>query len=383
MGLRILTGLICIVLTLGTLAQTVLLVGIHEHLTLQAIGLECTSGSFTLEIPGSTNVTLKTGMRAEVSVRGTGWKVVAGGAIHEGQGPLNCKGQGEFRIHPTGHKATGRIYPGELIMRTQGGRLRLLNRVDVESYIPGVIEAEAGANHTAEYYKVQAIISRTYALNNLRRHEAEGFHVCDQTHCQVYHGRPRFMREGTVATEETRDMVIVDDDINLITAAFHSNCGGHTINAEHVWSKPLSYCVGRRDTFCLVMPHSNWEKTIPLNKWLSYLAARKFPQEDSLTANALAYFPPEKEHYFVDQRTQIPMRTIRSDFQLRSAFFTVHQEGEHVRLIGQGFGHGVGLCQEGAMRMAELGYSYKEIIHFYYKDVHLVPRRFIWFFKSD
>jgi stage II sporulation protein D len=61
----------------------------------------------------------------------------------------------------------------------------------------------------------------------------------------------------------------------------------------------------------------------------------------------------------------------------------VHQYGENVTFIGQGFGHGVGLCQEGAMRMATLGYSYSDIIHFYYKDVHLIPLRFIAFFKED
>lgn len=383
MNRSICTLLAALALAIQSLAQTTLHVGILEQSSFTSTVVECVSGKYTFDVPGRGALSFSAGQKAEVGVQAGGWRMALGGETHTGQGALKFSGNGEFRVVPAGQKATGRIYLGELIVRNFGGRLRLINRLDVESYLPGVIEAEAGANHTLEYYKVQAIISRTYALNNLRRHETEGFHVCDQTHCQVYHGKARFVKEGNVAVEETRDIVIVDDDINLITAAFHSNCGGHTINAEHVWSKPLSYCVGRRDTFCLVMPHSNWEKTIPLQQWVRYLDSRKFPQDDSLTASALAWFPPEKEQYFVHQRTQIPMRSIRSDFQLRSAFFTVHQEGEHVRLIGQGFGHGVGLCQEGAMRMAQLGYSYKDIIHYYYTDVHLVPRRFIWFFKAD
>jgi stage II sporulation protein D len=372
-----------LVVSCAARAQNPLIVGILEGSSLQKVRVEIVSGYYAVNHPLAGRLTVQSGEAAEVSVSGDGWQVTHGDRTAAGKGNLHFSGTGMFRIVPTGQKPTGRIYQGELIIRNSGGRLRLLNRLDVEDYLPGVIEAEAGPGHEKEYYKVQAIISRTYALQNMRRHEAEGFNVCDQVHCQVYHGHPRFVKEGIAAVEETRDIVIVDDEINLITAAFHSNCGGHTVNAEHVWSKPLSYCVGRRDTFCLVMPHSNWEKTIPLNQWTSYLQSKHYPQEDSLTASALAYFPPEKEIYFVDQSTRIPLRTIRSDLKLRSAFFTVHQEGEHVRIIGQGFGHGVGLCQEGAMRMAQLGYSHKDIIRFYYREVHLVPRRFIWFFKSD
>ncbi|MEN9347777.1 MAG: hypothetical protein RLZZ77_1288, partial [Bacteroidota bacterium] len=253
--------------------------------------------------------------------------------------------------------------------------------IDVENYVPGVIEAEGGGDHEIEYYKVQAIISRTYALNNLRRHEAEGFSVCDGTHCQVYHGRPRHEPLARQATEATEDIVIVDDNIDLITAAFHSNCGGHTVNAEDVWSKPLSYCVARPDSFCTMMPHSHWEKSMPSTQWYEYIQSKKNPVTDS--TGAIAYVPNKRSLYLVDSSFVIPTRTIRQDLKLRSAYFTVHDQGEQVKLMGQGFGHGVGLCQEGAMRMAVLGYTYKDIIHYYYKGVHLVPRRLIWFFKED
>lgn len=358
-----------------------ILVGIMQGSSFHAARIEVTAGCF--DVQGAGQLRIASGQSFELIAEGSQVVIRRGEERIANASSITLKGNGEFRIAATGLKATGRIYPGELIAKATGGRLLLLNRLDVEEYIPGVIEAEAGARHTLEYYKVQAIISRTYALSNLRRHEAEGFNLCDQVHCQVYHGRPRFVPEAVTATNETFDVVIVDDDINLITAAFHSNCGGHTLNAEHVWSKPLSYCVGRRDTFCLVMPNSNWEKSIPLDQWTRYLDSKRFPQDDSLEVEALAYFPQEKELYFVDERTRIPMRTIRTDFKLRSAYFTVHRDGAAVRLIGQGFGHGVGLCQEGAMRMAQLGHSYKDIIQFYYHGVHLVPRRFIWFFKED
>ena len=73
---------------------------------------------------------------------------------------------------------------------------------------------------------------------------------------------------------------------------------------------------------------------------------------------------------------------MRTDLKLRSTQFEIDYINDEVVFTGKGFGHGVGLCQEGAMRMSKLGYSYKDIIHFYYTDVHLIQRRMLWFFKD-
>lgn len=286
----------------------------------------------------------------------------------------------EFGIVPAGHKSNSRLYKENLIVLSYSGRLQLSNQINVEDYVAGVIEAESGGGQELEYYSVQAIISRTYALNNLRRHAGEGFNVCDATHCQVYHGKPRHEKKADIAAQHTKDLVIVDHNIDLITAAFHSNCGGHTINAEDVWSKPLNYLVGCQDTFCLKMPHSNWEKTFHSEKWNNYIQSQR---KNSVELTTLSQATgPRHSYYPIDSVYAIPRRTIREDLKLRSTYFTVAHQGDQVQIFGQGFGHGVGLCQEGAMRMAQLGKRYDDIIHFYYKDVHIIPRYMVWFFKD-
>jgi stage II sporulation protein D len=73
---------------------------------------------------------------------------------------------------------------------------------------------------------------------------------------------------------------------------------------------------------------------------------------------------------------------MRTDLKLRSTQFDLTMKPTEVIFMGKGFGHGVGLCQEGAMRMASLGFSYKDIIHYYYTDVHLIQRRMLWFFRE-
>ncbi len=67
----------------------------------------------------------------------------------------------------------------------------------------------------------------------------------------------------------------------------------------------------------------------------------------------------------------LPLKTIRSDLNLRSTFFSVYVSGDSVILKGRGYGHGVGLCQEGAMEMAAKGFSYRKIIRFYYSGVFI------------
>ncbi len=273
-------------------------------------------------------------------------------------------------------------YDDNLIVKHRKGKLVLINEIHLEKYVSGVVEAEAGARHTREYYKAQAIISRTYALAHKRRHEAQGFHLCDQVHCQAYHGKSIHDENIILGAFETKDLVLVDHHIELITAAFHSNCGGQTINAEDAWSSPLPYLVSRKDTFCLVMPHSHWEKTIPKDKWTRYLNEKSdlLASIDSDSSANMNWFPEEKQLYFLNNNKAIPNKEIRMDLGLRSAWFTVLEEDETVLLTGRGFGHGVGLCQEGAMKMAQLGYSYSDILHFYYKDVHLIDRQSLDFF---
>lgn len=289
----------------------------------------------------------------------------------------------EFILRPANSHLKEHKYQDHLIIKARGNNLVLVNEVQLDKYVAGVVEAEAGSKHTHEYYKVQSIISRTYALSNLDRHAAHGYNLCDQVHCQVYHGKARFNDSIPMATKATEDLVLVDQNINLITAAFSSNCGGKTLNAEDVWSQPRSYLVSVTDTFCLVMPNSHWEKRIPKVNWYGFLKKNDFPLDDTTRSEASFYFPKDKNRYFSDTTFSIKSSDVRSNFKLRSAFFTVQEEGEEMYLIGRGFGHGVGLCQEGAIRMAELGLPYNEILHYYYTNVHLIDRKNIEFFRSE
>jgi stage II sporulation protein D len=292
---------------------------------------------------------------------------------------LQASNEGYFQVQLT--PQSRKLKYGENIeIKIVNNQLQMVNVMTIDTYISGVVEAEGGPNHDLEYYKAQAVISRTYALSQYYKHIDDGYNLCDQTHCQVFNGLPKHEHIMVNAAEQTKSLVIVDENANLITAAFHSNCGGRTNNSEHVWSRPLSYCVAREDTFCIKMPNSNWEKRIPIQDWKRYLEAKKIPVSDTAQ---MGYFPTEKEMYYKEGGSKVLLVDMRKDLKLKSTYFSAHQDGNDMVLIGQGFGHGVGLCQEGSIRMAQLGYGFEDIIHFYYTNVKIIPYQYIAFFKLE
>lgn len=287
-----------------------------------------------------------------------------------------------LRVKPGNASARTRPYPDNLVVRHRKGKLVLINELDLEKYVGGVVESEAGGKRTLEFYKAQAVISRTYALRNKARHEKEGFHLCDQVHCQVFKGSSRFEPKVAEAALATADLVIVDSEIELITAAFHANCGGETVSSEYVWSKPLPYLVSRKDTFCLTQPSSHWEKRMPSADWLAYLEKKSALSDPAAGMHDSTWYPQKKTQYLEVDSMSIPLKDIRSDLGLRSCWFSVLEEGDEIVLVGRGFGHGVGLCQQGGIRMGEVGWDFRRILHYYYSDVHVIPASEISFFKT-
>jgi len=361
-----------------------ILIGMHCQSNYLRCSISPVEGNYQVIAEGNLLFTIAKGQTADITAISGKVNVFFSGKNYSGNKKLTWKSENQnasFKAQPAGQKTSNRIYGGELIAFSINGHLQLVNRIDIEEYVAGVIEAESGAGNELEYYKVQAVISRTYALNNRSRHLDSGFEICDGTHCQVYHGKPRREPLAEKATKATEDIVIVDHEINLITAAFHSNCGGNTVNAEVAWSKPVPYLVGRCDTFCVHMPNSHWQKSISREKWNSYIKQKR-GSNDLASLSDGGILGDCNPMYHHDENLQIPRRSMRTDLKLRSTQFEIDYQENEVVFTGKGFGHGVGLCQEGAMRMSKLGYSYKDIIHFYYTDVHLIQRHMLWFFKD-
>ena len=263
-----------------------------------------------------------------------------------------------------------RTYEGDLIISTiSSSSLKLINEVEFETYLAGVVQSEIYGSQS-DIFRIQAIISRTWALRNLNKHAADGYNFCDQVHCQAYLNRcirPDIMLGTIQSTGET----IVDQDENLIETPFHSNSGGQTANSEDVWRNAVPYLRSVPDTFSYRMKQSDWNKVVSQDKWLNYFAKNHHLDinNDSIRNELLTFTQDERKTKIAG----VPLTRVRVDFQLKSTFFSVSldEPNHNVVLNGHGYGHGVGLSQEGTIRMVNLGYSYDEIIKHYYTGSHI------------
>ncbi len=268
--------------------------------------------------------------------------------------------------------AEERIYEGNLNLYVDFGRVMCINLVDQEVYIAGVALAEVGARAKPELYKAQALLIRTYLMSNRSKHLEEGFNLCDQVHCQAYKGSARKYPQIYAATRETAGFVLQDSEGNLITSVFHANCGGQTASARDVWMTETRYLQSVRDPYCRQSRGASWKKKVLLADWIRFLQSKGVLTQNFGISGYLYRSETREGMYQLPGGYAVPFRDLREYFNLKSSWFNVVVEGGYVYLSGRGYGHGIGLCQEGAIRMAEQGKSASEIINFYFRGVQIV-----------
>lgn len=276
-----------------------------------------------------------------------------------------------IRVNSIVPSMPARIYDDNLGFYVDFDRMMAINIVDIDKYIAGVVEAESGPNAHIDFYKAQALLARTYALGHIERHVGEGFNLCDEVHCQVYKGKSTKNSTILKATKETKGQVIIDMEGKLIVGAFHANCGGQTANAGDVWLTHHDYLTSIIDPFCKGQPSSQWEVKVSIESWREFLILKGVDAEN-IPESKFVYNPKGREYIYPIEGKQIPLTDIRSHFNLRSAYFSVDIHSNSIRIKGHGYGHGVGLCQDGAMQMAKKGKSYREIIQHYFFGVSIV-----------
>jgi stage II sporulation protein D len=259
----------------------------------------------------------------------------------------------------------------DLFLSSGKNSLTIINHVDIDNYVAGVVEAETGYSASDEYYKIQAIMCRTFAFESKGKHKSEGFDLCDREHCQVFKGRNNRKPEIKLAVAATSGIVLVDTTNNLIFAAYHSNCGGQTDYSENVWKTDKHYLKPVIDSFCVSSRNANWEKIISVNDWEKYLVKQNKDYRKP-TDSVYCFYQPQRKSDYELFGSKISLTQMRKDLKLNSTFFHVEQDADKIIFSGLGSGHGVGLCQQGAIEMARKGYSYKKILGYYYKGVRLV-----------
>ncbi len=309
-----------------------------------------------------------------------------------------------------------RLYRGSLELIHFGGGLTVVNVVELEDYLLGVVPSEMCAWYPLDALKAQAIAARTYALKNIGRFSAQGFDLTDTASSQVYSGYCSEDPRSTRAVVETTGMVLTYND-DLIDAVYSSTCGGYTENASEAWGHAVPYLRGIADfdqecnpTLCHPETEEAWAdyfKTArPLHclqpkyahvasfRWVKVLTRREL--EDGLPAELrvgvvrrivplhrgysgrITSLRLEGSTHSVLIEKELPI--CKAFGQLRSSAFSVEtyrdDHGTPVVFVfwGAGWGHGLGMCQVGAVGLADEGWSYDRILSFYYNGIALERR---------
>ena len=362
-------------------------VRIFTHLKVNALTLGIYTGSYRLQCDGKSLPLFRQGLPLDIQYRNDSIDLMQDGNLLATARYVKLFGApgSELKVKLNNPDRKMRNYQENLSFEIFESGIRVINEIELDNYIAGVTEAEAGSRSALEFYKIQSVLARTFALAHINKHVTEGFSLCDQVHCQAYFGRPRDMSIYK-AIDLTKDQVVVDDNLNLIVAAFHSNSGGQTANSEDVWGSKTPYLRSIVDSFSMNMPNARWERKILVEDWLSSLKIKhRFPVEDAGSKKAALNFSQDTRKIYLEaNNVRVPLKNVRVDFQLKSTFFDIRQITKDTILFsGHGYGHGLGMPQEGAMRMVKLGYNYKQVLKFYYQEVQLIDLHKLNFFKDE
>ncbi len=263
-----------------------------------------------------------------------------------------------------------RPYLGDFTLRPNLIYLEGIVRTPIAPYIAGVVEAEGGSSSTAEaYYKAQAVLARTWLITNLKKHITDGYHVKDDQSSQAFKGVPQSKNAALIASACTAlgDTIALHNGVPII-GFYHSNSGGYTALPQEVWSKALPYCRVVLDPFSKKGSKAEWEKTYSWEEWQKYWSR----YIDWSVTDWTAFFnqlPDTRSTHWTLGTQSFKMETVRRDFKWRSAYVLPQATTEGVVVHGYGFGHGVGMAQQGAMLMGKAGFDWKEILDFYFKDL--------------
>lgn len=160
--------------------------------------------------------------------------------------------------------------------RFEGNDIYVYNAVNIDDYIKGVIPYEMSPSWPMEALKAQAVCARTYAAGNLKRHRADGYDLCNNTHCQMYQGTGEANAATDQAVDETAGQYFAYDGVACKTAVFHSSSGGATEDSENVWNEALPYLRGVVDSYedASVIPSYNWQYTCTNEDISAFLNSR-------------------------------------------------------------------------------------------------------------
>lgn len=237
-----------------------------------------------------------------------------------------------------------------------------IESMGLETYVASVLAGEVSPSWPIEALKAQAIASRTFALKRMKERKGRSYHVENSYMDQVFRHMPD--KIFVEAVRETAGLVLSFNG-ELAESSFHSTCGGHTANAKETWGQAYSYLEGVPCSFCTISPAYKWTTSMSTADLQKKLGAKiadikvlKRASDERIMSLELNKQTKMSGHQFRMKAGPLKVKsTLIYDFKLKD---------KNIEMSGQGFGHGVGLCQYGTLGMARAGHTSEQILAHYY-----------------
>lgn len=289
------------------------------------------------------------------------------------------------------------------IRRNADGTQTAVNTLDLEEYLCSVISSEMSANSPMELLKAHAVISRSWALRAMEHPNHEGYHVCGDDHCQRYEGLKRMNERAVEAVRATAGQVLLYQD-EICDCRYYKCCGGRTEVWRTCWEdKDVPYIRSVACDFCkrpspavlrLVLndydqetkDFRDWTVTYTADELADIIRTKSgidfgeiidlIPLKRGASGRICELKIVGTKHTEIISK-ELKIRLWLSRTCLYSSWFDISRNPSPITgnpswtLTGHGWGHGAGLCQIGAAVMASEGYTYEQILAYYYADTRI------------
>jgi len=269
-------------------------------------------------------------------------------------------------------------YRGLAELTISDNGILVVNQLPLEEYLVGLINCEISSAWPIEAVKAQAVIARTYALSRKASRLNSAYHLESSVIDQVYEGcLIEDSRAQRAVMETEREVLTYGGEV--IQAFYHSSCGGKTEASENVWGAALPYLKGVDCQYCQTSPSATlWDVKLSLSEIEGRLKAAGYKVSGltGIKAGTLNSRGRLSQVILVASKGGLSLtgdqfRKVVGYGIIKSTRFTVKVGGGEASFTGSGNGHGVGLCQWGAKQRALDGFSYKEILSYYYPGTEL------------
>lgn len=274
-------------------------------------------------------------------------------------------------------KINSRSYRGKIIICKNGEKYQIINELDIEDYIKGVLKKEISPAWHKEILKAQAIAARTFAYQHIVNNPKGLYHLGSDWQAQEYGGADAEDNRCCIAVDETKGIIMTKNG-KPITAYYHSDSGGHTESAYNVWGVDLDYTPAKRDKYGSQSPNRYWKTEIKEEKLRSILNKQGYDLDSikSIKATDRTESGRYKTIKIKDSKGTIEIDSNKfrlimgSQYSIKSTLILNIEKNDDIFYFeGRGFGHGVGLAQWSAKEMAEKGKNYEEILKYYYDNI--------------